>query len=247
MFAVIKTIQFNSVARHVWLCDLMDWSMPDPASITNSRSLLKLMSIESVMPSHHLILCCLLLLPPSLFPSIRVFYSESVLNIRWPNAGASASASVLPMNVQDWFPLGWTGWISLLFKGLLRVFSDTTVQKHQFSFPDSSVAHASHVRFKPPASPVISAATPSQIHPRFHPWWMSPTGLLLGWYWVTQRRRFRSSKEKPSHCDQHQWGILTSPCSEDDDEWLKITSSEQSKLFFFFLEGFNKFQKQFLS
>ena len=58
-------------------------------SITNSQSLLKLMSIESVMPSNHLILCRPLLLPPSVFPSIRVFSRESVLNIRWPKYGVS--------------------------------------------------------------------------------------------------------------------------------------------------------------
>ena len=100
-------------------------------SITSSRSPLKLMSIEWVMPSSHLILCCPLLLPPSIFPSIRVFSNESVLRIRWPKY-YSASASVLPLNIQDWFPLGWTGWISLQSKGLSRVFSNTTVQKHQF-------------------------------------------------------------------------------------------------------------------
>ena len=70
-------------------------------SITNSQSLLKLMSIESVMPSNHLILCHPLLLLPSIFPSIRVFSNESVLLIRWPSTGASASASVLPVNIQD--------------------------------------------------------------------------------------------------------------------------------------------------
>ena len=73
--------------------------------------------------------CHPLLLLPSFFPSIRVFSSESVLLIRWPKC---ASASVLPMNIQDWFPLGWTGWISLLSRGLSRVFSNTSVQKHQF-------------------------------------------------------------------------------------------------------------------
>ena len=81
-------------------------------SITNSCSLLNIMSIELVMPSNNLILCDLLLLP-SILSSIRVFSNESVLCIRWPNIGVSASASVLPMNIQDWFPLGWTGWISL--------------------------------------------------------------------------------------------------------------------------------------
>ena len=90
-------------------------------SITNSRSSLKLMSIESVMPSNHLILFCPLLLPPSIFPSIRVFSSESVLRTRWPKYWISASPSALPMNIQDWFPLGWTGWISLQSKGLKSV------------------------------------------------------------------------------------------------------------------------------
>ena len=80
------------------------------------------------MPSNHLILCHPLLLPPSIFPSIRVFSNKSVLTSGGQNMGASASASasVLPMNIQDWFPLGWTGWISLQSKGLSRVFSNTT-------------------------------------------------------------------------------------------------------------------------
>ena len=67
-------------------------------SITNSQSLLKLMSIESVMPSNHLVLCCPLLLPPSIFPSIRVFSSESVLHIRWPKYW-SFSFSISPSGV----------------------------------------------------------------------------------------------------------------------------------------------------
>ena len=70
-------------------------------SITNSRSLLKFMSILSVMPSNHLILYHPLLLLPSLFPSIRLFSKESVLHVRWPSIGVSALASVLPMNIQD--------------------------------------------------------------------------------------------------------------------------------------------------
>ena len=101
-------------------------------SITNSQSLLKLISIESVMPSSHLILCRFLLLQLSIFTSIRVFSSESTLHMRGQSVGVSASTSVLPMNFQDWFPLGWTGLISLQSKGLSRVFSNTTVQKHQF-------------------------------------------------------------------------------------------------------------------
>ena len=102
-------------------------------SITRSQSLLKLMSIESVMPSNHLIFCRPLLLLPSIFPSIRVFFNDSVIHITGGQSiGVSALASVLPVNIQDWSPSGYTGWISLQPKGLSRVFSNTTVQKHQF-------------------------------------------------------------------------------------------------------------------
>ena len=115
------TIQFSSVPflSHVRLF-VTPWTAAHQASLsrTNSWSLLKLMSIESVMPSNHLILCCPLLLQSSIFPSIRVFSNESVLPIRWSKYWVSASASVLPMNTQDWSPLGWTGWTSLQSKGL---------------------------------------------------------------------------------------------------------------------------------
>ena len=87
-------------------------------------------SIELVMPSNYLILCHPLLLLFSIFPSNRIFSSESVLRIRWPKYW-SFSFSISSSNIQDWFPLGWTGWISLQSKGLQRVFSNTTVQKHQ--------------------------------------------------------------------------------------------------------------------
>ena len=101
-------------------------------SITNSQSLLKLMYIKSVMPSNHLVLCHPLLLPPSIFPSIRVFCNESVLCIRWPKYW-SFSFSISPSNDHSGLiSLRWTGWISLQSKGLSRVFSNTTVQKHQF-------------------------------------------------------------------------------------------------------------------
>ena len=100
--------------------------------ITNSQSLFKLMSIESVMPSNHLILCLPLLPPPSIFPSIRVFSSESVLYIRWPNYW-SFSFNISPSKEDSvLFPLGLTGLISLKSKGLSRVFFNTTVQKHPF-------------------------------------------------------------------------------------------------------------------
>ena len=100
-------------------------------SVTNSRSLLKLMSIKSVKPSNHLMLCHPLL-PPSVFPSIRVLSNESVLHIRWPKYCSFSFSISPPMNIQDWFPLGLTGCISLLSKRFSRVFSNTTVQKHQF-------------------------------------------------------------------------------------------------------------------
>ena len=110
------------------------WTAAHQASLsfTISRSLLKLISIELVMPSNHLILCPPLLLLPSIFPSIRIFSNKLALLISGPKYWASASASVLPMNIQDWFPLGWTGWISLHYKGLSRVFFNIIVQKHQY-------------------------------------------------------------------------------------------------------------------
>ena len=103
-------------------------------SITNSWSLPKLMSIESVMPSNHLILCCPLLLLPTIFPSITVFFLMSWF---FGSGGQSigASASVLPMDIQGWFPLGLTALISLLSKGLSGVFSSTTIRKHHFFSP----------------------------------------------------------------------------------------------------------------
>ena len=93
-------------------------------SFTISRSLLKLTSIESVMPSNHLVLCCPLLLLPSTFPSIRVFSSESAFCKRWPKCW-SFSVSISPSNE-------YSGLISLLSKRLSRVFSNTTIQKHHF-------------------------------------------------------------------------------------------------------------------
>ena len=110
------------------------WTEAHQASLsfTNSRSLLKLTSIESVMSSNHLILYRPLLLLPSIFPTIRVISNESVLCIRWPEYWSFSFSISLPMNIQNQFPLGWTGLNSLLSKGLSRVFSNTTVQKHKF-------------------------------------------------------------------------------------------------------------------
>ena len=101
-------------------------------SITNSWSPPKHMSIESVMSSNLLILCHPLLLLPSIVPSIKVFSNESALRIRWPKYWSFSFNISLSNEHQDWSPLGWTGWITLQRKGLSRVFSNTTVQKHQF-------------------------------------------------------------------------------------------------------------------
>ena len=90
------------------------------------------MPIELVTPPSHFILCHPLLLLPSIFFSIKVFSNESVLRIRWPKYWSFSLVSVLLMNIQDWFPLGLTGLISLLSKGLSRVFSNITIWKHQF-------------------------------------------------------------------------------------------------------------------
>ena len=101
-------------------------------SITNSHSSFKLTSIEPAMPSNHLILCHPLLLLPSISLSIRVFSNESVLLIRWPKYWSLSFSISLPMNIQDQFPSGLTGLISLQSKGLSKIFSNTTVQKHLF-------------------------------------------------------------------------------------------------------------------
>ena len=138
---------------HVWLF-VTPWTAARQASqsITNSWSLLKLMSIKWVMPSNHLILCHPLLLP-SIFPNIRVFSNESVLRIRWPSTGVSASASVLPVNIQDWFPLGLPGLSSSQSKGLSRVFSNTTVQKHEFFGTQLSSQSNSYIHTYPQEKP----------------------------------------------------------------------------------------------
>ena len=106
--------------------------LPCPSPTPRTCSNFKLMSIELVMPSKHLILCCPLLLLPSVFPRSGSFPVSQLFTSGGQSIRVSASPSVLPMNIQDWFPLGWTGWISLQSKGLSRVFSNTTVQKHQF-------------------------------------------------------------------------------------------------------------------
>ena len=119
----------------VWLF-VTPWAAAHQASLSFSISwiLLKLMFIQSVTPSNPFILCHPRLLLHSIFPSIRVFSKELVLCIRWPKYW-SFSFNISPSNdTEEWSPLEWTGWISLQSKGLSTVFSNTTVQKHQFFF-----------------------------------------------------------------------------------------------------------------
>ena len=113
--------------------------------ITNFWSLLKLMSIESLMPFNHLILCHSLILLLSIFPSIRVFSDESALHIRWPKYWSFSFNIVLPMSIQNWFLLGLTGLIFLQSKGRSRVFYSTTIWKHQFFGAQLSLWTNSHI------------------------------------------------------------------------------------------------------
>ena len=143
----LNLYQFSSVQSlgHVRLF-ATPWTAARQASlsITNSWSLPKLMSVESVMPSSHLTLCRpLLILPPTL-PASESFPMSQLFTWGGQSTGVSASASFLPMNTQDWSPLEWTGWISLQSKGLSRVFSNTTVQKHQFFGAQLSSQSNSH-------------------------------------------------------------------------------------------------------
>ena len=110
----------------------MDCSMPGFPVLHYLKELVKLMSIESVLSSNHLILCHLLLLLPSISPRIWVFSMSQLFTSGGQSTGASASALVFPMNIHGWFPLRRTSLISWLCKGLSRVFSNTAVQRHQF-------------------------------------------------------------------------------------------------------------------
>ena len=114
------------------LCDPMDCSTP---GLPVHHQLLEFIETyvdwvgDAIQPSHPLLTPS----PPALiFPSIKVFSNESILRIRWPKYWSFSFNIVHPMNIHDWFPFGWTGWISFHSKGLSWVFSNTTVQKHQF-------------------------------------------------------------------------------------------------------------------
>ena len=143
---------FSSIQllSHVWLF-ATPWIAAHQASrsITISQSSLRFTSIESVMPSSHLILCRPLFLLPPIPPSIKVFSNESALHMRWPKYWSLAS--FLPKKSQGWSPSEWTGWISLQSKGLSRVFS--TVQKHQFLSAQLSSQSNSHIHTWPLEKP----------------------------------------------------------------------------------------------
>ena len=140
-------IVFVQPLSHVWLfVTPRIVAHQAPLSSTVSQTFLKLMSIESVMLSNHLILCRSLLFLSSIFPSIRVFSNELLYTSGGQSIGASATQSVLPMDVQGWFPLGLTGLISLQYRGLWRVFSSTTIWKHEFFGTQPSLRSSSHIR-----------------------------------------------------------------------------------------------------
>ena len=131
MLAKSNVVIVVQLLSHVWLF-VTPWTAACQASLsfTLSRSLLKLVSIELMMPSNHLIFYCLLLLLPLIFPSIGSFPRSQLFTSGGESIGASASASVLPMKVHSLFPLGLSGLIPLLSKGRSRVFSSTTTQEH---------------------------------------------------------------------------------------------------------------------
>ena len=150
------SVQFTSLqSRSCVRLFATEWIAARQASlsITNSRSSLRLTSVESVMPSSHLILCrplssCLQSLPaPESFPMSQLFAWGSQIT------GVSAIASFLPKKSQGWSPSAWTGWISLQSKGLSRVFSNTTVQKHQFFGAQPSTQSKSHIHIWPLEKP----------------------------------------------------------------------------------------------
>ena len=144
LFSTFKNFVVQSF-RHVLLFTA-PWTVPHQASLffTISPSLLKLMSIMSVMPSNHLTLCCLLLLLPSIFPSIRVLPMSYIFKSGWQSIGAWASRAVVPKNIQSWFPLGLIRLLSLLSKWLWRLFSSITVWNYQFFVTQPSLWSNSH-------------------------------------------------------------------------------------------------------
>ena len=153
---MLHSVQFSSVQSlsRVRLF-VTPWIAACQASLstTNSRSSLRLTSIESVMPSSHLILCCPLLLLPQSLPASESFTMSQLFAWGGQSTGASALASFLPKKSQGWSPSGYTGWISLQSKGLSRVFSNTIVQTHQFFSAQPSSQSNSHIHTWPLEKP----------------------------------------------------------------------------------------------
>ena len=139
---------------HVWFF-VTPWTEACQASlsITNSWSLLRLMFIESVMPSRYLIFCHPLLFCPQSLPASESFPMSQLFAWGSQSIGVSALASFLPRNTQGWSPSEWTGWISLQSKGLSRVFSNTTVQKHKFFSSQLSSQFNSYIHTWPQEKP----------------------------------------------------------------------------------------------
>ena len=145
-FLSLSSVQFSRVRLFV-----TPWTTARQASlsITHSQSLPKLMSIESVMPSSISSSVVPFSSCPQSLPASETFPMSQLFPWGGQSIGVSALASVLPMNTQDWSPLGWTGWISLQSKGLSRVFSNTTVQKHQVFGTQPSSQSKSHIHTWP--------------------------------------------------------------------------------------------------
>ena len=151
---LISSVQFVSVTQLCpTLCDPMNRSTPCLPVHYQLPEFTQLMSIASVMPSSHLILCCPLLLLPQSLPASGSFTMSQLFSWGGQSIEVSASASVLPMKTQDLSLLGWTGWISLKSKGLSRVFSNTTVKKHQFFSTQLSSQSNSHIHTWPLEKP----------------------------------------------------------------------------------------------
>ena len=148
-FLSTSVIKFSSVAQLCsTLCDPMECSTP---GFPVHHHLLEFAQIHVhwIGDAINLILCRLLLLPPSVFPNIRVFSNDWLFASGGQTIGASVSVSVLPMNIQGWFPLGLIGLISLQSKGFSRVFCSTTFWKHQFFGAQSSLWSNSHIHTWP--------------------------------------------------------------------------------------------------
>ena len=151
---MVKPVQFSSVPQSCpALCNPKNHITPGSLSTTNSWRSLKLKSIELVIPSSHLILCCPLLLLPTIPPSIRVFSNESTLHMRWPKYW-SFSFSIIPSKDHPGLMCFRMDWLDLLVvQGLSRVFSNTTVQKHQFFGAQLSSQSNSHIHTWPLEKP----------------------------------------------------------------------------------------------